>query len=49
MDPYETVDAIIHRAPTGVVVLNPALPLNLERVITRCMEKAPEERFQTAA
>jgi len=47
--PFEIIDAIIHRAPTSVVALNPAVPLALERVITRCMEKAPEDRFQSAA
>jgi non-specific serine/threonine protein kinase len=46
---YEIIDAIIHRVPTTVVALNPAVPLAVERVITRCLEKAPEDRFQAAA
>jgi predicted ATPase len=47
--PFEIIDAIIHRAPTSVVALNPVVPLALERVISRCMEKAAEDRYHTAA
>src|SRR5271155_1872356 len=42
-------DAILNRAPVPPVRLNPALPVKLEEVINKALEKDRELRCQTAA
>jgi len=42
-------DAILHRAPTPAVQLNPDLPLKLEEIISRLLEKDLDLRYQSAA
>ena len=42
-------DAILNRAPTAPVRLNPNLPADLERIINKALEKEPELRYQVAS
>jgi serine/threonine-protein kinase len=42
------VDAILNRAPEPPGALNPAVPPELQGVILKALDKAPERRYQTA-
>jgi serine/threonine protein kinase/Tfp pilus assembly protein PilF len=40
--------AILHNTPEPLCRVRADLPVDLERVVSRCLEKHPRERFQTA-
>ena len=42
-------DAILNRAPISTRRLNPKLPVELEDIICKALEKSPQARYQTAA
>ncbi|MHC4403524.1 MAG: protein kinase domain-containing protein [Planctomycetota bacterium] len=41
-------DAILHQSPLAPRQRNPQVSLGLEQVILKCLEKAPEDRYQSA-
>lgn len=43
------LSAILNRAPVAPTVLNPDLPPHLQEIITNCLEKDRELRYQSAA
>ena len=45
----DTVSAILNEEPPPISQLSPDMPLALERVIRRCLEKNPEQRFHSAS
>lgn len=45
----DTVSAILNEEPPPITQLSPDTPPSLERVIRRCLEKNPEQRFQSAS
>ena len=46
--PADVTSAILRDVPVPVVSLRADLPRDLNRIITRCLEKNPRDRFQTA-
>ncbi len=46
--PVETMNAVLHEEPPDALTLNPSLSLAAAAVVRRCLEKNPEERFQSA-
>ena len=45
----EIIDQIIHATPRAPTRYNADIPVDLERIILRCLRKSPDERFQSAA
>jgi serine/threonine protein kinase len=44
----ETMNAILKEDPPELAEINPGMPTALERIVRRCLEKQPEERFHSA-
>jgi Tol biopolymer transport system component len=45
----ETMTAILNEEPPGLSQLVPLAPPAMQRVVHRCLEKSPEQRFQSAS
>ncbi len=45
----EIMNAILHSRPATLAKVNPSLPVALDRVVTRALEKDSSARYQTAA
>ena len=45
----DTLAAILNAEPADLPAAERAIPLALERVVRRCLEKQPEQRFQSAS
>jgi serine/threonine protein kinase/WD40 repeat protein len=44
----ETMNSILKEEPPQIQTMSRVVPMALERVITHCLEKQPQDRFQTA-
>src|SRR5262245_58937030 len=44
----EMMDHIVHAAPEPMTRLNPDLPLELERITMKCLDKRTDDRYQSA-
>src|ERR1035441_6122126 len=45
----ETMTAILNEEPPSISQIAPTAPPGLQRVVHRCLEKSPEQRFQSAS
>src|SRR5580704_2449519 len=45
----DTISAILHDEPPAISLTVPRMPLGLQRVIDRCLEKNADHRFQSAS
>jgi serine/threonine protein kinase len=45
---YETSDRIVHADPPPLSASGREMPAGIEAIVRRCLEKIPEERFQSA-
>src|SRR6266478_754039 len=46
--PIESMNAVLNDAPPELSTIHPNIPLALARIVERCLEKQPDNRFQTA-
>jgi Tol biopolymer transport system component len=47
--PADTASSILKEDPPDLLTLKPNLPTSLVRLVRRCLEKNPDERFQSAS
>lgn len=45
----DTISAVLNEDPPAISQISPEAPLALDRIIRRCLEKNPEQRFQNAS
>jgi eukaryotic-like serine/threonine-protein kinase len=45
----DVIAEVVQKIPPRLNYLNPQLPAEIDRIVSRCMEKEPNARFQTAA
>jgi len=48
-DFLETIHQVIHREPAAVRSINSSIPVAVEKVVSKCLEKRPERRYRSAA
>ncbi|HVF31054.1 MAG TPA: protein kinase [Pyrinomonadaceae bacterium] len=46
-DPVDTLIKIVREPAPSLTALNPALPHDLHRIVQQCLEKDPDDRFQS--
>src|SRR6185369_8256255 len=46
--PVASMNAVLSEEPPELSATNASVPIPLERVVRRCLEKLPENRFQSA-
>jgi len=46
--PVASMNAVLSETPAALSTINPSLPTALESITERCLQKQPNERFQTA-
>ena len=46
--PADVISAVLSEQPEDSAVVNPEVPEELARLVMRCLEKRPEDRFQSA-
>jgi len=44
----QVMDAIVHRQPVPPRTLNPKISVELDRIISKCLDKEPDHRYQSA-
>jgi predicted esterase len=44
-----TMAAVLHEQPVSIRELRPDVPEELQRIVSRCLEKDPQKRYQSAA
>lgn len=47
-EPSKLISAIIGKTPLSPAIISPGLSAELERIIGKCLEKGPENRYQSA-
>lgn len=45
----EALDAVLHREPDAIARFNYEIPVEIERIVRKCLAKLPEERYQHAS